>query len=132
MLYSHRVYFKGLVAPIGFNTGLTLVGLVEQHSEDNVIYIEDMLMKPWLDECMKAMQAGITMGTDGIFFSYIEEDTYSVVDPALDPWNRDNHTENEMSIRRRLQSFYKKNPEAMDEDKLYIELYRSGDIIQSC
>lgn len=122
MLYSHRVYFKGEAAPIGFNTGLTLVGLVDRHGEDDVLYIEDMLMKPWLDKCIHALKLGVAMGTDGLFITYIGEDTYNVIDPALEHGDDSNDMpETEMDIRRRLQQYYKKNPQAVEEDTPYIE-----------
>lgn len=121
MLYSHRVYFKGEAAPIGFNSGLSLVGLVDKHGEDNVLYIEDMLMKPSIDKVMEALSTGVVAGftfMDGSY--YIEEGQ----------WKRGTQVITEMDMRRRLQQHYKEDPAMIEEDISYIE--DNHKVIQSC
>jgi hypothetical protein len=75
-------------------------------------------MKEWLDVCIKAMQAGITMGTDGLFYSYIGDGYYIESDPTDSDWDV---RYPESVMRRKLEVYYIGNSKAMEMDKEYIE-----------
>ena len=92
---------------------------IAQYSMDKLLWMEDMDMKPFLDKCIMALKGGITLGTDGLFIQHIEDDNYIVVDPALG--NEDGEYDNEVSVRRRLQTYYKASPMEYEMDKEYIE-----------
>jgi hypothetical protein len=111
MLYNHRVYFTGQ-EPIGFDSVEVLNGLREAMGADNLIYIEEMELKPFIDTYIEAMKTGVIAGfstLDGGY--YIEEGE----------WKRGDQVITEVDVRRELQSFYKEHPEAIEEDSAYIE-----------
>lgn len=122
MLYSNRVYFMGQDSPIGFNTGEVMHGLMEAYGTDNVLFIEDMEMRPSLDLFIHAIKIGITYGVDGLFFSYIGKTegvhSYSIVDPAL---GADDEVYSELEIRRRMQKYYSSRLQELSEDLKWMQ-----------
>jgi hypothetical protein len=89
---------------------------------DVIVFMENMDLKVHIDKIIYAMKHGVTCGDGaGLFFSYISDDKYHIVDPATDKVEDDYMETGEKDIRRRLQIYYTKKPDELDEDMLYIE-----------
>jgi hypothetical protein len=120
---NYRIHFVGggisMVADIH-----TVTDYLAHRNNDDVLYIEDMDMKPLLDKVIQAMDNGLTCGDGaGLFFSYIGNGVYTICDPATDRNEEDMMKGGELDIRRRLQQYYKANPQEMEEDEAYIETF---------
>jgi hypothetical protein len=113
MLYNHRVWFEGEESPIGVNSFETMKALIQEYNKsDTVLYIEDMILKPFIDSYIEAMKTGVVAGFTSMSGSYYIEEGQ---------WKKGVYNIGEIDVRRELQSYYKKYPEAMEEDKSYIE-----------
>jgi hypothetical protein len=75
-------------------------------------------MEEFIDKCMYVLKEGMTLGTDGLFISYIGNDIYIVQDPVLPECDTE---EGPVEIRRRLEEYYISHPMEMEMDRDYIE-----------
>jgi hypothetical protein len=75
-------------------------------------------MAAFIDLCIEALHHGITLGTDGLFYSYIGNGHYIEQDPALG--DSDTYIV-EDTIRRRLEEYYIDSPSAMEMDREWLQ-----------
>lgn len=74
-------------------------------------------MEEFMDMCIEALQAEVTLGTDGLFITYIGDGHYIVQDPVL-PECDESYIEGD--IRRRLERYYRDNPTSMEMDREWL------------
>ena len=74
-------------------------------------------MKEFIDLCIEALRRGTTLGTDGLFYSYIGNGHYIEQDPAVG--DSDTYIE-ESVMRRRLEVYYRESPEALEMDREWL------------
>jgi hypothetical protein len=76
------------------------------------------MLEQFMDVCILALQSGVTMGTDGLFYSYIGDGYYIEQDPI----DRELDAElPECVIRRKLELYYAENPASMEMDMEWLE-----------
>jgi hypothetical protein len=113
---QHRIYWTN--GQVSISLPSNAVYNVVRGAKEPVSFIEDMDMKPYIDKVLYALNQGYTAHDgNGLFFSYLIDGLYSVYDPAT----KDEDAVSEMDIRRRLQIYYKANPNEMEDDIAYIE-----------
>lgn len=90
----------------------TVAEYLSKRNNDDVLYIEDMDMKPLLDKVIQALRTGVLAGFTFMDGSYYYKGSL---------WYRGTMPITEMDMRRRLQEYYKKDPSMIEEDESYIE-----------